>query len=369
MSKSIKVLNLLNDGNVGGIETLCLEAAEYIKYDTTYLILWKGGKISEEMISRGYKVKILDTSVARYLEDSIKIAKMCKKEKFDVVLCNGTNPFTALCTIMIHRLCKRTRIIGYVHSAPDDWNKKTHISAKIIFKYAKKVICISDFVLNSTKKYIGYEDKLVRIYNGVNTSKFSSITYVSDVNKFADEICNSKKTINLIYVGRLEKVKGVQNILNSLSELKNILYKFRIVGDGSYRRDLERLTNELGITNKVEFLGIRRDIPELLHKSDVFVHLPDWQEGFGITVIEAMASGLICIVNNHGALPEIVQDDINGYVVSENGHKFTEILQKIADGLGSDEIEKIRYRAIAKAEYFSIQAYAEKLEKVIREIL
>ena len=367
--KKTKVLNLLETGGIGGIETLCLNSAKYTAYEHTYLFLWKSGKISDEMKNEGYKVEVWNTSIKKYLNDCIKIAMKCRNDEYNVVICHGRNPMIALCVIMIHLLSSRTRILGYVHSSPEDWKHKIAFCSRIIFKYSDKIICISDFVLNSVKRHFGYDNKLVRIYNGVNTSKFSSNTYASDINKFADEICNSKKITNLIYVGRLEKVKGVQNILNYLSELKNILYKFRIVGDGSYRKDLEKLAHELGITNKVEFLGIRRDIPELLHKSDVFVHLPDCQEGFGITVIEAMATGLICIVNNHGALPEIVQDGIDGYVVSENGHKFTEILQKIADGLGSDEIEKIRYHAIEKAKYFSIQVYAKELEKVISSLL
>ena len=152
-----------------------------------------------------------------------------------------------------------------------------------------------------------------------------------------------------------------------MAKIKDISYIFNIVGEGSYRQELEKLTHELGIDNNVNFLGMRRDIPELLWKSDVFVHLPEWQEGFGITVIEAMAAGLICIVNDHGALPEIVQDGINGFVIHDMDRQFDKIIKTIVDRSNENQICQMRKASIMRAENFSIQKYSAKLDSIIAD--
>lgn len=174
----------------------------------------------------------------------------------------------------------------------------------------------------------------------------------------------------LIYVGRLERVKGVQNILRSLAEVKVLIdYHLIVVGDGSYRTDLEKLCEELEIENKVHFLGTRRDVPELLWQSDVFVHLPVWEEGFGITVIEAMAAGCICVVNDHGAMPEIIIDRVNGYIV-HNGENLGEILREISVDMirKPEEIRRIRENAVMRSRDFTIEKYTDELDRLIKEI-
>lgn len=359
----LRVLNLLACGGVGGIETLCLNAAEYLKNDNTYIFLWEAGIISNEMGKRGYKVRVLNTSIRRYLVDSFKIAKMCEEDKYDVVVCHHNNIMIALCIFWIRVLCKDIKIIGYMHCSSYDMSRRDYCSGKLfIWRMAQKIICISDNVLESVKERIGFADKLVRIYNGVDTNAFSPKKRAS-----------AADVLRIIYVGRLEKVKGIQNILKGLSELKEINYHFNIVGDGSYRNDLDQLTEKLNISGRVSFLGTRRDIPELLCQSDVFVHLPDWEEGFGITVIEAMAAGKIVIVNDHGALPEIVTDGVNGFVVREGGRTFKKTLTEIYNGLYREELacklEKIRENAVIRSTDFSIQKYAEEIDHLIESVV
>ena len=539
MKKKIKVLNLIPAGAIGGTETLCMNAAGYSQHDNTYMFLWKSGPISDEMTAKGYKVEVLNTSVQKYLKDGIKIARLCKKRGYDIVICHSDNPFLALCSVLIRLLSRHTHIIGYAHSSLDDWNKKFLISANVIFCCAEKVICISDAVLDSVKRHLGYDDKLVRIYNGVDISKFrppqetvektgSRLIYVGrltkgkgvqvllhalkqvtaeyhldivgdgayrerleamthmlglekkvtfcgsqlDVRSFLSRsdifihvptleegfgmtvveamaagllcICsksgriseliedgvtgylvdkddsdrlakilqaaivnyNSEENlamrhrslakakefsidayataidrlsdgivlrggggVNLIYVGRLEKVKGVQTILNALAQINDIPYRFRIAGDGSYRQELEELTKRLGLADKVEFLGERRDIPELLWDADVFVHLPKWQEGFGLTVIEAMAAGKICIVNDHGAMPELITDEVDGYILREGERDLKQTLQEIYSDLknGGSKVGKIRKNAMMEAKNFSIENYVRNMDALVAE--
>lgn len=116
-------------------------------------------------------------------------------------------------------------------------------------------------------------------------------------------------------------------------------------------------------------MGTRRDVPKLLWQSDVFVHFPVWEEGFGITVIEAMAAGCICVVNDHGAMLEIIIDRVNGYIV-HNGENLGEILREISVNIirRPEEIKRIRKNAFERSRDFSIEKYTDQIDSLIKDI-
>jgi glycosyltransferase involved in cell wall biosynthesis len=87
-----------------------------------------------------------------------------------------------------------------------------------------------------------------------------------------------------------------------------------LAGDGPLRPDLERLVAELGISDRVRFLGIRSDVPALLAACDVFA-LTSVSEAASLTLLEAMASRLPVVITDVGGNPEIVRHDIEGLLV------------------------------------------------------
>ena len=355
--KKLKVLDLYETGGVGGKETLCLNSAQYTAHDHTYLFLWKGGEISDEMIKRGYKVEVWNTSVKKYLSDCIRIAMKCRNEEYDVVICQGLNPFIALCAVMIHFFSKHTRILGYVHFSPEDWKQKTALSFRVIFKYSEKIICISDYVLNSVKKRFGYDNKLVRIYNGVDVSKFS-----------CSGVTTKKSGHRLVYVGRLIEKKGVDITLRALSKV-TADFHFDIIGDGIYRSKLEEQVKELGLEEKVTFHGNVLNIRPLLESSDIFIHVPTLEEGFGLTVVEAMAAGLLCICSKSGALPEIIENGVTGYLVEkDNPEELSRVIQSSIENYKNEQNEDIRKNAVEKAKKYTIDSYSDNIDKIASEI-
>jgi glycosyltransferase involved in cell wall biosynthesis len=209
------------------------------------------------------------------------------------------------------------------------------------------------------KSLIGYlrvnKEKISVIYNGIDTTRFIP------TNK------RIGKKINIIYVGRLVKEKGVQNILEALKYLDDLPeYSLKIVGGGTYQETLETLTTKLELCEQVEFCGYRENIPELLQQADIFVHMPEWEEGFGISVVEAMASGKVCIVADCGAMPEIISDGIDGFLVPKgNVIALSETIRNVAEQINSAEMEQIRTNAVNKAKLFTIKNFANNLDAVI----
>jgi glycosyltransferase involved in cell wall biosynthesis len=358
----MKVLHLLGKGGVGGIEELSKNYGNYSCLDNAFLVLWKPGAISEEILKNGFSVEVYNTAPKRYIPDFIRFIKKCKNEKVDVLVCSFGAPLISLCVIGLRLVLKNINIVGYVHSNPEEWGKKEYYFGKIVYHYADKIVCISDNVMESVRNKVGYDEKLVLIYNGVEMKRFSG----------AEIVMNKKEEIKVIYVGRLEKVKGVQNILTGLLNVRDsILYDIKIIGDGTYKQELEELSKQYGISNSVEFLGTRRDIPQLLFQSDVFVHMPDCKEGFGITIIEAMAAGLICIVNDQGALPEIIRDGVNGFIVGKStGRNFEDTIKFVHEqyrlGDPNGRLKEICIMARERAMAFSIEVYAQQMDQLIK---
>ena len=145
-----------------------------------------------------------------------------------------------------------------------------------------------------------------------------------------------------------------------------ISYRFRIVGDGPYREKIEGLIDELHLKDRVELLGNRRDIPQLLETADIFIHMP-FEEGFGITIIEAMASGLICICADVGAMSEIIDNGVNGFIVDNNENTLAQALLKV-NSMTNRQMEMISEAAIHKANTFSIFTFVNILDSTIESL-
>ena len=129
------------------------------------------------------------------------------------------------------------------------------------------------------------------------------------------------KTFRIGYVGRIEKIKGIDTLLLAASQL-DFEYKLRLIGDGEFMGEALKLSKQLGIGKRIEIISsvAHQDVPGHLAQLDVLV-LPSkttatWKEQFGRVLIEAMASGVPVIGSNSGAIPEVIGDA--GLIFHEN---------------------------------------------------
>ena len=105
-----------------------------------------------------------------------------------------------------------------------------------------------------------------------------------------------------------------------------------IVGGGSQEKELRKLSDDLGIGNRVTITGRvpYREIPPYYRKLDIYAALSVASESFGVAVLEASATGIPVVVSDRGGLPEVVEDGVTGFVVpAENSEKAAEALEKL----------------------------------------
>jgi glycosyltransferase involved in cell wall biosynthesis len=120
--------------------------------------------------------------------------------------------------------------------------------------------------------------------------------------------------VTVVSVGRFAYPKDFETLLRALALLAPGSFRAAIAGDGPDRAGLERELRALGLTETVELLGERDDVPALLARAGVFV-LSSRSEGLPISVLEAMAAGLPIVASSVGGLPELVTDGETGFLV------------------------------------------------------
>lgn len=352
------VLHLLYAGGTGGIEKLCKDISLYSKSDRNiFAFIHEGGVICSEMKDAGAEVIELNLSNREFLKLAKRITEISNQFQTDCVVIHHPSPLIWLGTLL--SLKKKGDVIVYAHNsyleiaAHKKWKMVLY---NLLLKKSSKVIAISEFVKNSILERTGLDNnKIVVVYNGIKVSDYK-----------CQYIKPKENIIRLIYVGRLIREKGVQVLIEAMSKLthKNDFH-LTIVGDGDYRGYLETLVQKLDLVDIVSFEGMKRNVGWYFSNGDVFVHPAIWEEGFGITIVEAMSAGLICVAFEKGAIPEIIKDNVNGFLVKIcESDALALQLESIRENYNTKGMLEIRQKAIERADDFSITDIVEKLHNI-----
>jgi glycosyltransferase involved in cell wall biosynthesis len=153
--------------------------------------------------------------------------------------------------------------------------------------------------------------KMLVVHNGIDINRFQSTPGIRE--QMRQELGVASDFVWLA-VGRLEAQKAYPTLLRAFALLGQELGTLLICGQGSLRAELETLADELGIANRVRFLGLRGDIPNVMSAADGFVMSSD-MEGLPLVLLQAAAAGLPIVATDVGGNSEVVVDGENGYLV------------------------------------------------------
>lgn len=159
----------------------------------------------------------------------------------------------------------------------------------------------------------------------------------------------------VIGIGRLSPEKGYDRLIEAFAKIEgHDEWNLVLVGDGPVREQLEQQAKTLGIENRVEFLGMRKDIDHLLSESKIYV-IPSRCEGFPNALCEAMASPLPCIAFDSIAA-DLIDNHVNGVIVTDGD------IQGLADEMiALMDNEKIREKYAAEAIHIRERLDPEKI--------
>lgn len=119
---------------------------------------------------------------------------------------------------------------------------------------------------------------------------------------------------NLIMVARFMPQKDHTTLLRALARIKDLSWEIDLVGPGPLMDDAQALCADLGLTDRVRFLGERRDVAELMAQSQIFLLITNW-EGFPRSILEAMRAGLPIVATNIDGIPEAVTENETGFLI------------------------------------------------------
>lgn len=224
----------------------------------------------------------------------------------------------------------------------------------------------------ATERYVTIgavpRNKIAYIPNSIDTEIYCPNLVVR---KKIRQDLNLQNNFIWLAVGRLEEQKDYPNLLQSFAQVTQIIPDtlLLICGRGSLENELLNLTQELGLQNKVKFLGIRRDIPDLMNAVDGYVMSSAW-EGMPIVLLEASAVGLPIVATDVSGNSEVVIDKESGFLMpAHNPEALAQTMLKLMQ-LSPTDREKMgkigRANVVAK---YSIDKVVGRWDELYHSLL
>lgn len=169
----------------------------------------------------------------------------------------------------------------------------------------------------------------------------------------------------LVSVGELNRNKNHEVVIEALGIRKELPVYYLICGSGPEKETLSERVENLGLTDRVRFMGFREDVPEILAAADGMA-FPTKREGLGLVAVEALMSGLPVIAADNRGTREYMKDGVNGYVVYRNTPEdMAKAIEKLYK-LSEEEYRSMRENCRKSAERFGSGSVSRKMEAIYR---
>ena len=295
--------------------------------------------------------------------DTDRIDEVLTAEKFDIL--HFHEPWTPVLSRQILQRSTSINIATFHAKIPETLMSRTVI--KVVTPYMKSCLkYLHEFTAVSTSaaEYVGSltDEPITIIPNGIDLSHYR-------VEPQPDPVEGAPKTI--LYIGRLERRKGVKYLLNAyrVLALGNPDVKLIIAGDGPDREKLMLLAEDLKLPN-VTFLGYISDElkMQLLHEADVFCSPAVYGESFGIVLLEAMATGTAVVAGNNSGYTDVMQGI--GALSIVNPHDEVEFARRLEVFLYQPSVRALWKKwAVEYVKQFSYPKIVDCYEELYKEAL
>jgi glycosyltransferase involved in cell wall biosynthesis len=219
---------------------------------------------------------------------------------------------------------------------------------------------LKEFIYRQAAVCIGASRAVGKYFEEIGCKNVEIIPNGIDLKRFENLERKQRGEFTIMTVARLEKVKGIEYLIEAVAGLQIPNFQLVIIGDGSEKRSLEALAGKLGLKEKVRFLGEmpNEKIPSYLATADCFV-LPSLKEGFGIAILEAQAAGIPVIGTRVGGILGILTEP-------EDSKNLSQAISRIYVNLDFSrslvqnakiELEKYNWRNIAEKVYETYLRY------------
>jgi len=320
---------------VAGAEVLVKEIIERLgpRIEPTVFCLDGIGPLGEQLRAAGTEVVCLGRKPGRDWGVAWRLAREVRRRQIAVLHAHQYTPFfyAALAAPLSGR---RPRVILTEHGRhfPDTVSKlRRALNRMVLDRLADAVNAVCGFSARSLCRVDGFAGRRIEVIeNGIVVERYST---PADRDALRRRLGLDPQRRYIANVARLHPVKDQASLLRAFARLAETRgdVDLLLVGDGPLRGDLMDLARGLGIDRRVRFLGVRRDVPDLLGAVDIFA-LTSVSEAASLTLLEAMAAGLPVVVTAVGGNPEMVRHGREGLLVRRgDAEDMAAALQQLLD--------------------------------------
>lgn len=355
----MKILHVITSLHTGGAEKLMVDLLPRFKSmgDDVELLLFDGTvtPFYNELEKLG--IKIYHLSLGGNVYNPTNIFKVKKYlPRYDIIHTHNTacQYFISIASRLVKFHC---HLVTTEHNTTN--RRRTlplfrHID-KLMYRNYSRIIAIARSTAENLRDFIGNDTAIEVIENGIDVSKYTN-------NDKLPLLPSSSIIISMIAAFREQKDQDT--LIKAMTLLPDNV-KLRLVGDGERRNTLTNLVKALDLEHRVEFMGVRRDIPSIMGQSHIIVMSSHW-EGLSLSSVEGCASGRPLIASDVPGLREVVGGA--GILFPDNDYKAlaNEIKKLIADQTYYDTVVK---RCQERAKDYDINVMAKKYNSLYESLL
>lgn len=310
-----RVLHVVRSLALGGAERVVTEFAlahDRERFDPEICCVLEGGPLSSELEQAGVPVHVLKRKGRLDARSVFALGALVRSRGIDVV---HNHNLTALIVGVPGALLGGARaIIRTEHNVSARPQVASLIASRAASLFEDAQIGVSEAVRVSHRRAGRIPARrFVTIRNGIDDDR---LRHTSTRDRMRAELGIPSGAVLCVTVGSLTPQKDHVNLLEAarrvLESRGDVI--FAVVGGGPLEQALRTRVSELALGESIRFLGAREDVPDILRAADVFVLSSAW-EGLPITILEAMASGVPCVVTDVGGNAEALEDGVSGLVV------------------------------------------------------
>lgn len=320
LSEPVRVLQVTNSLNLGGLERLVLDLALHVdrsRFTPSIACLSREGTLAAEAREAGIPVYLLASQrkgLAKYTSFR-GLQRLVREQRFDVLHTHNSGPF--LDAFLAQSTQRAPLPVVHTDHNRVKWPDRPHrmLLERMAAKRFGGIVAVSEEARHNLSFYEKIPLELITVIdNGIDVDRFAqpsrpTADWLADV-----DAAHFSQRIGVVAMHR--KRKGLDHLLNAVPQIlaQHPGTGVLIAGGGPLEKELKDQSVSLGISDNVRFIGRRSDVVDVLWALDVFV-MPSEAEGLPISILEAMAAQRCIVSTEVGAIPDVLEHGVCGVLV------------------------------------------------------
>ena len=370
LQRPIKILSICLSSSEGGLEYSVVNFADRFRSQNieSIVLCYEGTSIAKK--AKDKNVQSVTIPKGSLLLSFLRIRKLLKFYGPDIVVCHRS--FGVKMSVLQKVLGFSYRIISISHSLIR--YPKKDIIHRFFYRHVDSVIAFTEVHRQNLLEYLPVTPLQVQVVpHFVDTLHFRPPDGWLEKTQLKKDFGYQESDFIFGCVGRFDPQKGQIELIHAAKILQSEGHIFKLLfvgkdtfGEEGYKAQCEKLVQDLGLNHFVQFREHMSNVAKIYRAMDVFV-MPSYEETFGLVLLEAMASGCICISTLAGGPMEILEYGNSGILVEpKSSLALAQAMRQVLSSSGTNEQFRVKVQKLAQEKY-SRSTFDQAMEKLMRQ--